>query len=127
MPRVDARRISRLVAGLDSDDDRQRERAATELKALGKAARPALRKALDSPSAEVKVVARGLLKALEVPEDRPPSPGLIALRVLEVLEKAGTPEASKLVAEVLRGAVEDRVAKTARAVLRRLGKRPGSR
>jgi WD40 repeat protein len=71
-PRVDEKRLARLIARLDADSDEDRFQAIKELKSLGEATRPALRKALAAkPSAEVKVRILGLLKTLDDANEGP--------------------------------------------------------
>jgi hypothetical protein len=83
---VDPERIARLLGDLDSDEFTLREKATRELEQLGAAAEPALRKALaENPSLELRRRMERLLERLAAEHIR-------GLRVLEVLEHAGTPE-----------------------------------
>src|SRR5262249_60880627 len=92
----DDKRVARLVADLDADEFAVREKATADLEAMGKAAVPALRKALqDPPSAEVRDRATRILKHLE--GDKNPNGGgqpgepVLPLRAVEVLEHSGAP------------------------------------
>jgi WD40 repeat protein len=60
-------------------------------------------------------------------EDEPAAPGLLAaLRLIEVLERVGSPAACEVLEDVARGAAGPRVTDEARAALRRLRKRAPS-
>jgi WD40 repeat protein len=122
-PAAEERRIAGLVAGLDSDDFATREKASAALEALGARAEPALRQALEgNPSAELRRRAQRLLRRLGAAAERPPSPGLVRLRVVEALEANGTPEARKVLAGLAAGQAGSPLA--AEAALKRLGRRP---
>jgi WD40 repeat protein len=123
--RPDPKRIRQFVAQLDDNEFAKREQASEELKKLGQAAEAALEQTLEKPpSLEVRRRAEALLRHIKNAKDRLPSVELITLRALEVLEKAGTDEATRLVAELARGAADNRVAIAARGALQRLKKRP---
>src|SRR5262249_33676729 len=89
--KVDAERSDKLIADLDSDLYQARERATRGLAGLGKEARPALVKALESnPSVEKK---RRVEKLLEALSKIAITPGMVRqTRALEVLERLCTPE-----------------------------------
>src|SRR5262249_19129078 len=92
---LDAKRIERLLAELDSEDFADRQRAAKELEQLGDAAEPALRKFLQSvPSAEARRRAETLVNRAAGPLTDPDA--LRAVRAAEVLEGIGDSEAVKL-------------------------------
>ncbi len=113
--------IARLIASLDSDDFKTREKAAEELAAVGEAAVPALRKALSAaPSLEV----RRRIGSLVEPWDSPTltAEQLRQLRALEVLELAGTVEARAVLETLARGAPHARFTTEAQAALKRLGR-----
>jgi hypothetical protein len=84
----DPARIDELVKKLGSEDFAEREKAAAELRGIGKPAEEALRKAAESEDPEVKRRARGLLDELagRKPEDpgrgprRGPPPGFQGFR-----------------------------------------------
>jgi WD40 repeat protein len=100
---TDSERIAKLVASLDSDEFRSRDRAFKELTELGHAARPALRAARDKkPSAEVADRLDQLLSKVI----GPPSSGesLRTSRALAVLEAKGTSGARTLLMELAGGA-----------------------
>jgi WD40 repeat protein len=112
-----AKRIPKLIAQLDDDDFDQREKAAQELALYGREAEPALREALKSPLAQVKRSAGEILAQLK---DGLPPRQLRDFRVLEVLERANTAEARKLLAELAAGDADAWVTKQARLAQQRL-------
>ncbi|HVS38879.1 MAG TPA: PQQ-binding-like beta-propeller repeat protein [Gemmataceae bacterium] len=122
---VDADRIARLLAGLDSDDFEAREKASGELAKLGDLAEPALRRALEGkPSAEARQRLEELVRRLD---------GLVhdaeqvrGLRGVEALEHMGTAEARRLLGELAKGAEGSRQTGEAKAALERLADRPNS-
>jgi WD40 repeat protein len=118
------------IKDLDSDDFVTREKASDALEKLGRAAEPALRKALEeSPSAEVRRRVQRLLKGLDrgagpAPAAvAPASRELAAARAVELLERLGTPEAKKLLAEWGKEK-SSTLSREAKAALRRLGRVP---
>ncbi|HEY7425249.1 MAG TPA: hypothetical protein VH682_13540 [Gemmataceae bacterium] len=116
------KRVTQLVADLDSDKFAARERATRELERLGKVAEPTLRKALEgSPSAELRRRAEHLLGRLDGAELS--RARLQKLRAVEVLEFISTPETLKVLEELAKGAPEARLTREARASVRRLGRR----
>jgi RNA polymerase sigma factor (sigma-70 family) len=118
-----ARRLARLVADLDHDDFRVREKAAEELEKLGAAAGHELRKALEGkPSPEMRRRVERLLDRLSGPTDQPEV--LRAVRAVEVLEQVGTPEARRVLEALGKGAAEARLTAEARAALARFAARP---
>jgi WD40 repeat protein len=120
-PKMDAQRLARLIADLDSDDFDTRESASKELAKLGRMAEGALKKTLDeNPSAEVKRRIQNLLDKLDPKEDDPEQ--ILLLRVIEVLERLGTPEARRLLQKLAKEASIPDVAREAQASLERLGK-----
>jgi hypothetical protein len=124
-PEIDAARVGRLIADLDSDSFDTRDAAERELGRLGRAVEPALRKALKgSPSAEQRRRLEKLVGALEVANV---SPEVAASRAVEVLEWIGSPEAKRLVDELARGAPGDWLTKEAAAARRRWQRESGSR
>jgi hypothetical protein len=88
-------RLPKLIADLDADDFDTREKATEELARLGTAAHPALRKALESESAEVRRRAAALLEKKGEP---PPlaADELRAIRVVEIAQHIGTSEAEPI-------------------------------
>jgi hypothetical protein len=114
---VDARHLARLLADLDADPFDRREKAARELRRLGKEAEGALRKALEGkPSLELRRrIERLLSEMTNVPQGEP----LRALRAVEVLEHRATPGARQLLGELALGPTGTRAVE-ARAALQRL-------
>jgi RNA polymerase sigma factor (sigma-70 family) len=112
--------VRALLADLDGDSFARREAAAKRLKELGPRAGAALRAALRAgPSAEGRKRVEALLAALE--ESGPPTADEVQqLRAVTVLERAGTPEARTLLAELAGGAPDARLTREARAALGRL-------
>jgi RNA polymerase sigma factor (sigma-70 family) len=95
----DPKRVARLLARLDSAHFADREDATRELEKLGGLVEPAVRQTLaGQPSAEVR---RRLKELLEKMDAVTPTPGEVqAVRVVEVLERVGTPAARRLLAEL---------------------------
>jgi WD40 repeat protein len=112
------KRARKLIAQLDADDFDARERVVTELEKMGEPVWPFVRGALaGAPSAE----ARSRLERLR---EKFGAPGLSvdelrAVRAVEALEHAGTPEARRLLETLARGAREARLTQEAKASLRR--------
>ena len=115
----DPESIARLVVQLDDADFNERERASKELARLGRAAVPALRKALeDRPSAEQKVRAEALLRN---PAPASVSPvQLQAERALEALELIGGNEARHALTDLGREAKNRALKAAVTDTLRRL-------
>ncbi len=116
------RSIERLIAALDDDDFSTREKAFTELKALGRVAQPALFALLNGkPSAEAAKRALTLFEAFdpaEVDAER-----IREDRCLEVLEVIGTPEAQRFLNELSKGSPAAHLTQEARATVERLTRR----
>jgi hypothetical protein len=121
VPTADARRLARLIQGLDGAQFEERERATKELAALGAAAEQALRRAAEvGASAETKRRAAELLRRLAARKaDRLP-----ALRAVEALERIADADARKLLEEIAAGASGAWLTEEARSALARLPKRP---
>ena len=114
--------VKRRLAALDSDRFAEREAATAELAELGEEAEPLLRAALDKrPSAEVQRRLKQLL-AERVEGGGGPADWRRS-RGLEALERAGSPEAVRLVRALAGGKREARLTKEARAALQRLQRR----
>jgi RNA polymerase sigma factor (sigma-70 family) len=122
LPRqADEERVARLVRDLDSDQFAVRREAEVALRRLADLAAPALRQALaGKPSAEVRRRVSGLLEQLE--EGKSPEQ-LRSVRVIEVLERTGTPAARRLLQELAGGVPAARQTQEARASLDRLDRR----
>ncbi|HKB39146.1 MAG TPA: hypothetical protein VKD72_22090, partial [Gemmataceae bacterium] len=127
-PPPDPRRIARLIADLDSDRFKVRQRATEELERLGPKVASAMRKALQGePTPETRMRLRRLLELLEKPgAPSLPTEELVGLRVLEALELAGTAEARRALEAVAHGTAE-RWASEAKAALERLARRSAAR
>jgi hypothetical protein len=112
-------RVARLVAELDADEFAVRQKASAELARHGNTAEDALRQALaKEPSAEVRRRANALLVRLKTGEV---SPELLAtVRAVEVLERAATPEARRVLDKLTGGAPGTRLTREAKAALGRL-------
>jgi WD40 repeat protein len=115
-----AKRIPKLIAQLDDDDFDLREKAAQELMLYGREAEEALKEALKGQSAQVKRSAGELLGQLK---DGLPPRQLLEFRALEVLERAGTAEARKLLADLAAGEADAWLTRQARLALQRVGQR----
>jgi hypothetical protein len=120
---ADEKHLAGLIADLDSTEFTVREKAARELEKSGESAIPACRKALaGQPSAEVRRRLEALIEK-QSEESRNPSPhNLRALRALEVLELAGTPEARQVLERLAKGAPQAQLTQDAKASLERLAR-----
>jgi hypothetical protein len=121
VPVADEKRLAQLLADLDSDQFKVRDRATLELETLGEGALPALRKALQG---EAALERRRRLERLIGKQDRERwSPGperLRTMRALEVLERAGTPEARRILRVLAAGVSNSSLTQDARGALTRL-------
>jgi hypothetical protein len=116
---VTGERVKQLVADLDADTFKVRQRASQELAALGKAAEAALRQAQTrAPSAEAARRLEKLLARLDQPGLS--APALAGLRAVEVLEHIGTYDAQKLLATLQMKSGDARLRREAGESLRRL-------
>jgi WD40 repeat protein len=114
--------MSRWAVELGGDDYERRERAERELRRLGELAEPALRDALAAgPPLEYRLRLERLLRALEYPQPTPAR--LLAVRSVEALEQAGTPEARRALLLVARAAPGSWLRREANASLGRLDRR----
>ncbi len=119
VPAVDEARIAKLIADLGGKFDARRK-ATAELEQLGELAAPQLRKALDGrPSLDLKQRLERLLEKATV--ERLDGDRLRALRAVEVLELAGTPEARRALEGLARGAPGARLTRDAKAAADRMG------
>jgi hypothetical protein len=113
--------LAQLIADLDDNRFAVRQRASAELAKLGELAGPALEQVLkDRPSLEVQNRVERLLEKLSNQTLSPEA--LRALRAVEVLEKAGTPHARKLLEAIAGGAPGAQLTEDALLAVRRLGK-----
>jgi WD40 repeat protein len=117
-----ATEVSRLIAQLDSDDFALRQRAEATLKARIEETEATLKQAL---AASPLLEARLRLQRLLAPSRRPlfPRELVLPLRVVELLERIGTPEARKLLAELAGGYVGSLLTAEAKLALRRLDRK----
>jgi hypothetical protein len=115
---VDARRVEKLLADLDSEQFAVRDRAAEELTRMGEQIEPALRRVLEGkPSLEVRGRVQAILDALG---GVPPAGTLRTLRAIRALERVGTPEARRILRTLADGAAGARETREAKAALERL-------
>jgi RNA polymerase sigma factor (sigma-70 family) len=118
---AEAKRLARLIGELDNDAFEVREKAAAELEKLGGAALPALREALNGrPSPEARRRIEHLIEKQEPRDWASSGERLRAWRALEVLERAGTPEARRMLQALADGAPGASLTQDAKAVLSRL-------
>jgi RNA polymerase sigma factor (sigma-70 family) len=123
---VDQRRVERLLADLNSDRFAVRAEAEKELKALGELTGPAVRQALEKkPPLEVRLRLERLQEQSESVFITDPE-RLRAVRAVEVLENAGTPEAQEVLKTLAGGAPGARLTEEAKASLGRLARRPAA-
>jgi hypothetical protein len=115
------RRISELIASLDSDQFAERESAQRELEKLQDLAEEELAKTLArQPSLEARKRIEFLLDKLDLHQN---PERLRALRAIEVLENIGTSEAKLALQRLAGGAAEAQQTRKAKASLERLDKR----
>jgi hypothetical protein len=115
---VEPRELDRLMTQLDADAFAVRERASSQLAALGTAAEVTLRSALSrNPSPEVQRRVESLLRRLE---QGGTSEQLRLLRSIEVLEYLGTPEAQAVIKKLIGVAPSSPEIEEAKAALKRL-------
>jgi hypothetical protein len=116
-PHGDSERVARLVADLGSGKFATRQKAMSELEKLGEAAEAPLRAALKKPlTAEVQLRVRKLLDRVDA---QTAAARLRLGRALEALERAGTPEARRLLRQLAEGAPGAWLTEEARQALRR--------
>lgn len=113
---LDADRITRLLADLDSSSFEAREKATHELKRLRHRAEPLLRRTLaDKPTLEL----RRRVEAILADPQRLPAEALRTLRAIVVLERIGTTEARRVLEKLAVG-VEAPETRAAEQALKRL-------
>jgi WD40 repeat protein len=117
---LDPAMMDKMIAQLDHDDFARREQASKYLAEVGKAAEPALTKALEAqPSPEKK---KRLTELLAVLNPKGPTPEMVRpTRALEVLERLGTAEARQLLEELAKGDKNAKLTQEAKATLKGLG------
>jgi hypothetical protein len=119
---IDAKRLHQLLADLDNDQFRIREKAQADLQELGELAEPALRQALaQKPVPEVRQRLETVLGRLRGPVMQPEK--LRLLRAVAILEEIGTPAAHQLLEDLSQGTPEAWLTREAKASLRRLERR----
>jgi hypothetical protein len=119
---VEAERLEKLVADLESEKIETARAAMAELERLGRLAEPALRKAQDKvtdPDATLRI--RVLLANLTT--EALTTEGLRSLRAVQALEAAGTAEAKAVLAKLADGAESATLTREARAAYDRLQRR----
>jgi hypothetical protein len=120
-PGMNAKQLALLIADLDANDFKTREKATKALADMGKLAEGSLTKALEGkPGFELQQRVHVLLKKLEGQEESPHR--RLLLRAIEVLDRLGTPEARRLLGKLEQEATEPEVAQQAKASLERLDK-----
>jgi hypothetical protein len=116
--------VKTLVAALDAPAFADREKADKDLRALGDLAVATLRRLqTDGLSAEQGARVKKILAAALDPI-LPAGETLRQVRAVAVLEKFGTPEAKKLLADLAGGAPDARMTKEAIISLTRLSSSP---
>jgi WD40 repeat protein len=121
IPVVPEQRIALRIADLNSAKFTVREAAARELEAWQERVEPHLRRVLaGTPSLELQRRVEALLAKLDAARLSPSTVEVRALRMLELLEHLGTPEARTLLQELAAGAPEARRTRAAQAALARL-------
>jgi hypothetical protein len=122
---IDDKHLTRLITDLDSDHFEVRDRATKDLEKLGEQAVHAVRKALDGqPALETKRRLEQLLEEQERGRWSVSPEQLRARRSLEVLERADTPDARRLLETLSAGAPGAWLTSDAKACLARLSNRP---
>ena len=122
-PQPDPEKVSQFVTELESNRFDVRKKAQEELEKLGDLAESALEKALaNNPSVEKRRQLEELLKRMQGFITSPER--LRAIRVIEVLEHIGTPEARDALGALTRGKPGTDLTEGAKAALERLAKRP---
>jgi WD40 repeat protein len=119
-------RIEKLLAGLDSKKFAEREAASEELASYGALVEPALRQALGKkPSTDTRKHLESLLERLS---GRAVSgEALRNVRLVQVLERIGSPEARAMLETLAGGAPGAGLTRDAKAALERLKRHPVAR
>jgi len=120
-----AQRITGLIAALDSNRFATRMQAREQLATSGEPAVVALRKKLAArPSLDVRRQIEDLLSRIE---RLLPPPTIQGLRVIEVMEQIGNPEAKQVLERLAQGPDGFRVTSEAKASMQRLHIRDNSK
>ncbi|HEY7312525.1 MAG TPA: PQQ-binding-like beta-propeller repeat protein [Gemmataceae bacterium] len=115
---VDAKKVEKLLADLDSERFAVRDAAAKELIRMGQQIEPALQHVLDGkPSLEVRNRVQTIQTSLH---GVPPVPTLRSLRAIRALEDIGTPGARQILEKLAEGAAGARETREAKKALDRL-------
>ncbi|HTU88558.1 MAG TPA: hypothetical protein VMF69_00535, partial [Gemmataceae bacterium] len=118
-PPIDSQAVDRWLRDLDADDFAKRERASRELTALADRIEPRLQQALkERTSLEVRRRLRDILET--VPKAQLSPETLRQLRCVSVLEQIATPEARRVLQDLVRGEATARLTAAAQDALRRL-------
>lgn len=119
-PGVDPKRLAQLLTDLESNQFAVRQQAEAALEKLGEQAEPELRKLLDAkPPLDTRQRVDKLLTKITSRTYAPET--LRGMRVVEVLELLGTPEAKQELERLCRGGANARLTREAQAALERLG------
>jgi hypothetical protein len=125
-----SKQLAQLIADLDADDFRVRERAKRELEKLAPAVEPTLRKRSveGNPSLEMRKRLDRLLEVVRRQHDRGDFPGefVRSLRAVALLEQIGTTQAREVLKSLSAGAPGFRLTQEAQASLLRLEARRSS-
>jgi hypothetical protein len=124
VPATDPQDIAKLIANLNTDRFDARQEATADLKRLGEAAEPALRRALTSNQSKEAV--RRIEQLLERLPGWPPE-RLRESRTIEVLEHIGNADAQGVLNSLAKGFPQARLTQEAKASLDRLAEREGPR
>ena len=117
-------RARRLIADLDSNHFRVREKASRELERMGSEAAFALQLAFQgSPSLEARRRIRRVLDRITTPQAGHDCPPRSVTLALAILEEMGTPPARRALEELAKGPAKSMVTRDAAAALERLAKR----
>jgi hypothetical protein len=123
IPRADSPLMTRLLANLDDDQFRVREKAMAELGRMGRVAEPALRESLKQGKLSLEAWRR-IERLLATLPANPRSPAALReVRAVETLELIALPEATRLLAVLAAGAPSAQLTQEARASLERLARR----
>jgi WD40 repeat protein len=119
---VKEKHLKELLADLASDQFNVRDKATLELERLGESALHAVRKALDDkPALEMRRRLERLIEKQERERWSAAPERLRTIRALEVLERAGTPEARRVLQALAAGAPGAWLTQDAKGALVRLG------
>ncbi len=124
IPAADPKRLAQLLTDLDDNSFDVRDQARKNLAELAEAAEAALAKEAAAPrSAETKRTVKDLLDRIKAERRTPSAERLQALRAVEALEAAGTPEAREVLRRLAGGGAGIWLTQEAKASLQRLSAR----